>query len=151
MFTRTLHAPSDEGNLWASVGYGQGELVKQEGGAESRSDTRLLSLSAGVSNQLSQSGQLDLNLKSDIALAQVDIVGSADNKSIPSDKLSSQRLRLLLEMNKKHPLASGGHFKPLVEVGLRYDGGSGKSGIDSGQSGIGAILVSVDAMPTPLV
>ena len=130
---------SGDANLWASVGYGQGELVKQQGDAESRSDTRLLSLSVGVSNRLSQSGQSGLNLKSDIVLAQVDIAESRDN-SIPADKLNSQRLRLLLEMNKKHPLASGGQFKPLVEVGLRYDGGAGESGIDSGQSGIGAIL-----------
>ncbi len=125
---------NDEVDLWGSVGYGQGKLaIKQQSpteDSERSSDTRLLSLSAGGSGRLSQSG---LKLKSDIILAQVDIAASADKK-IPADKLSSQRLRLLLEMGKERPLSSGGHFKPLLEVGLRYDGGVGES------SGIGAVL-----------
>ena len=118
-------------NLWGSVGYGQGELsIKPQGDNQSErsSGTRLLSLSAGVSGRLTQSGQSGLNLKSDMTLAQVDIAGSADDR-IPADKLSSQRLRLLLEIDKERPLASGGRFKPVVEVGLRYDGGTGESGI----------------------
>ena len=125
---------NDEVDLWGSVGYGQGKLaIKQQSpteDSERSSDTRLLSLSAGGSGRLSQSG---LKLKSDIILAQVDIAESADKK-IPADKLNSQRLRLLLEMGSERPLSSGGHFKPLLEVGLRYDGGVGES------SGIGAVL-----------
>ena len=125
---------NDEVDLWGSVGYGQGKLaIKQQSpteDSERSSDTRLLSLSAGGSGRLSQSG---LKLKSDIILAQVDIAASADKK-IPADKLNSQRLRLLLEMGKERPLSSGGHFKPLLEVGLRYDGGVGES------SGIGVVL-----------
>ena len=116
-------------NLWGSVGYGQGELsIKAQGDNQSErsSDTCLLSLSAGVSGRLTQSGQSGLNLKSDMSLARTNIDGSAD---IPADKLSSQRLRLLLEIDKERPLASGGRFKPVVEVGLRYDGGTGESGI----------------------
>ena len=124
-------------DLWGSVGYGQGKLaIKQQSpteDSERSSDTRLLSLSAGGSGRLTQYGQSGLKLKSDIILAQVDIAESADKK-IPADKLNSQRLRLLLEMGKERPLASGGHFKPLLEVGLRYDGGVGES------SGIGAVL-----------
>ena len=124
-------------DLWGSVGYGQGKLaIKQQSpteDSERSSDTRLLSLSAGGSGRLTQYGQSGLKLKSDIILAQVDIAASADKK-IPADKLNSQRLRLLLEMGKERPLSSGGHFKPLLEVGLRYDGGVGES------SGIGAIL-----------
>ena len=116
-------------NLWGSVGYGQGELsIKPQGDNQSErsSGTRLLSLSAGVSGRLTQYGQSGLKLKSDMTLAQVDIDGSTD---IPADKLSNQRLRLLLEIDKERPLASGGRFNPLVEIGLRYDGGTGESGI----------------------
>ena len=116
-------------NLWGSVGYGQGELsIKPQGDNQSErsSGTRLLSLSAGVSGRLTQYGQSGLKLKSDMTLAQVDIDGSTD---IPADKLSNQRLRLLLEIDKERPLASGGRFNPLVEIGLRYDGGTGDSGI----------------------
>ena len=116
-------------NLWGSVGYGQGELsIKPQGDNQSErsSGTRLFSLSAGVSGRLTQYGQSGLKLKSDMTLAQVDIDGSTD---IPADKLSNQRLRLLLEIDKERPLASGGRFNPLVEIGLRYDGGTGDSGI----------------------
>ena len=118
-------------NLWGSVGYGQGELsIKPQGDNQNErsSDTRLLSLAAGVSGRLTQYGQSGLSLKSDMTLAQVDIAGSADDR-IPADKLSSQRLRLLLEIDKERPLASGGRFNPLVEIGLCYDGGTGESGI----------------------
>ena len=83
-------------------------------------------MSAGVSGRLTQYGQSGLNLKSDLSLARTNIDGSAD---IPADKLSSQRLRLLLEIDKERPLASGGRFNPLVKIGLRYDGGTGDSGI----------------------
>ena len=116
-------------NLWGSVGYGQGELsIKAQGDNQNErsSDTRLLSLAAGVSGRLTQYGQSGLKLKSDMTLAQIDIDGSTD---IPADKLSSQRLRLLLEIEKERPLASGGRFNPVVEIGLRYDGGTGESGI----------------------
>ena len=121
-------------NLWGSVGYGQGKLsITQQGDAERHSGTRLLSLAAGVSGRLMQYGQSGLNLKSDLSLARTNIDGSAD-KRIPADKLSSQRLRLLLEVEQERQLASGGRFNPLVEVGLRYDGGVGDS------SGVGAVL-----------
>ena len=115
-------------NLWGSVGYGQGELsiVKKENNIKRSSGTRLLSLSAGVSGRLTQYGQSGLKLKSDLSLARTNIDDSTD---IPADKLSSQRLRLLLEIDKERPLASGGRFNPLVEIGLRYDGGTGESGI----------------------
>ena len=115
-------------NLWGSVGYGQGELsiVKKENNTKRSSGTRLLSLSAGVSGRLTQYGQSGLNLKSDLSLARTNIDDSTD---IPADKLSNQRLRLLLEIDKERPLASGGRFNPLVEIGLRYDGGTGESGI----------------------
>ena len=115
-------------NLWGSIGYGQGELsiVKKENNIKRSSGTRLLSLSAGISGRLTQYGQSGLNLKSDLSLARTNIDDSTD---IPADKLSSQRLRLLLEIDKERPLASGGRFNPLVEIGLRYDGGTGESGI----------------------
>ena len=112
-------------NLWGSVGYGQGKLeIKQSGDAQRSSKTRLLSLSTGVTSQLLQSG---LSLKSDLALAQINIDGSTDN-SIASQKLASQRLRLLLEIAKERRSASG-LFKPVMEVGVRYDGGDGESGV----------------------
>ena len=127
----------DDVHLWSSAGYGQGELSKKDrNGNERRSDTRLLSLSAGVSGRLSQFGQSNLNLKSDMVLAQTNIDGSADN--IPADSLASQRLRLLLEIDRELHLASGGRFHPLIEIGLRYDGGGYDAGV--GNSGIGAVL-----------
>ena len=127
----------DDVHLWSSAGYGQGELSKKDrNGNERRSDTHLLSLSAGVSGRLSQFGQSNLNLKSDMVLAQTNIDGSADN--IPADSLASQRLRLLLEIDRELQLASGGRFHPLIEIGLRYDGGGYDAGV--GNSGIGAVL-----------
>ncbi len=129
----------DDARLWSSVGYGQGELsIKEQAkNREGRSDTRLLSLSAGVSGRLSRFGQSGLKLKSDMILTQINIDGSTDNSTdsatISAQNLASQRLRLLLEIEKERQLASGGRFNPLMEIGLRYDGG-----VDN--SGIGAVL-----------
>ncbi len=129
----------DDARLWSSVGYGQGELsIKEQAkNSEGRSDTRLLSLSAGVSGRLSRFGQSGLKIKSDMILTQINIDGSTDNSTdsatISAQNLASQRLRLLLEIEKERQLASGGRFNPLMEIGLRYDGG-----VDN--SGIGAVL-----------
>ena len=126
----------DDARLWSSVGYGQGELsIKEQAkNREGRSDTRLLSLSAGVSGRLSRFGQSGLKIKSDMILTQINIDGSTDNSTtISAQNLANQRLRLLLEIEKERQLASGGRFNPLMEIGLRYDGG-----VDN--SGIGAVL-----------
>ncbi len=113
----------DEVDLWGSVGYGQGKLeIKAEGESLRSSDTKLLSLAAGGKQALSRAG---FSLKSDILLASTRIDQSA---TIDADDISSQRLRLLLEMGQERRSASG-LFTPLLEVGVRYDGGDGDTGI----------------------
>ncbi len=113
----------DEVDLWGSVGYGQGKLeIKAEGESLRSSDTKLLSLAAGGKQALSRAGS---SLKSDILLATTRI---GQSTTIDADNIASQRLRLLLEIGQERRSASG-LFTPLLEVGVRYDGGDGATGM----------------------
>ena len=107
--------------LWGGLGYGSGELDIVLGRNKLSTNTRLLSLAAGTKGRLSQI----LSLKADLALARTDIKKTAHNAE---QNIDSQRLRLLLEVQRKHKPISGGFLTSMLEVGLRYDGGNGASG-----------------------
>ena len=111
-------------NLWGSLGYGQGELTIEQDKNTHSTDTSILSLAAGIKGRLITPG---LILKSDILLARTHIDAAAD-VNIARQIISSQRLRLLLEIAGQYTLASGSTIKPLLEIGARYDGGDGNTG-----------------------
>ena len=116
--------------IWASLGYGQGELEIELVPDKLTTDTSLLSLAAGAKSHLSRI----LSLKSDLSLAQTNIDKSDHNAE---QHINSQRLRLLLEIN----LLSNRRFTSALEVGLRYDGG--------GDSGFGGVLDTAVSYANP--
>ncbi len=128
---------SNQGNhLWGSVGYGEGELEIEDNSNSNSisSDTRLWSFATGAKAGLSKVP--GLSLKGDFLWARTDIdnplVDNALDARIREQSIDSQRLRLLLEFEHTYGL-SGGLLRPLIELGMRYDGGDG-------DTGIGAIL-----------
>ncbi len=126
---------SNQGNhLWGSVGYGEGELEIEDNSNSISSDTRLWSFATGAKAGLSKVP--GLSLKGDFLWARTDIdnplVDNALDARIREQSIDSQRLRLLLEFEHTYGL-SGGLLRPLIELGMRYDGGDG-------DTGIGAIL-----------
>ncbi len=130
---------SNQGNhLWGSVGYGEGELEIEDSSNSNTnnisSDTRLWSFATGAKAGLSKVP--GLSLKGDFLWARTDIdnplVDNALDARIREQSIDSQRLRLLLEFEHTYGL-SGGLLRPLIELGMRYDGGDG-------DTGIGAIL-----------
>ena len=124
---------SPEGlGLWATVGYGEGEIeiLDDVGGRES-SDTNMKTAAVGASGKLLSDddvlagGTTALRLKGEGSLARVEVEGNGRINPLTSDV---QRLRLSLEGSHERQFASGGRLIPSVEVGLRHDGGDAITG-----------------------
>ena len=124
---------SPEGlGLWATVGYGQGEIeiLDDVGGRES-SDTNMKTAAVGASGKLLSDddvlagGTTALRLKGEGSVARVEVEGNGRINPLTSDV---QRLRLALEGSHERQFASGGRLTPSVEVGLRHDAGDATTG-----------------------
>ena len=120
-------------DLWATGGYGQGEIeINDEQAGTYSSDTTLRLASVGASGPLlSEAGLLPggtttLRLKAQASLAQMEVEGNGS--LLQEQTIDAQRLRLALEGSHERPLASGGSLTPSFEVGLRHDGGDGATG-----------------------
>ena len=126
--------PGEDLKLWASVGFGSGEIeinIDTEDDVYS-TDTTQQSLSGGFNRQLLNSTKqtsgntTTLNLKGDVSMTSVDV--EAKEGSFAEQKVSSTRLRVLVSGEQQRGLASGGRLTPSVEAGVRYDGGDGVTG-----------------------
>ena len=109
--------------LWGSAGYGRGNLAIEENDVISTTDTDLLSLLVGVKKPLSPAS--GVSIKSDIALIHTRI---NESTRIAEQDIASQRLRLLLEVEREYYLATS-VFNQVAGIGLRYDGGAGDTGV----------------------
>ena len=78
------------------------------------------------STELLSGGATSLNLKGDVSMTSVDVEAKT---GFDAQKVSSTRLRVLVSGEQQRGLASGGGLTPLLEAGLRYDGGDGVTGI----------------------
>ena len=124
-------------NLWATGGYGRGEVEIDESGGTQASDLTQRMVAAGVNGPLVSSDELigggttSLRVKAETAFSWAEIEGSGN---LEETKLSASRQRLMLEGVHERKLASGATFTPSIEVGMRYDGGDGDtgSGVETG-------------------
>ena len=119
--------------MWATVGYGQGEVeIDDEQAGRQTSDTSLKTAAMGASGPLMTDesliagGTMALELRSEASWAQVEVEG--DDGLIAQQTVNAWRLRLALEGSHKQALASGGSLTPSLELGLRHDGGDGITG-----------------------
>ena len=123
--------PEEDLKLWASVGFGSGEIEINNDRKHS-TDTTQQSLSGGFSRWLLNSTELlsggatRLNLKGDVSMTSVDVEA---NTGFAAQKVSSTRLRVLVSGEQQRELANGGGLTPLLEAGVRYDGGDGVTGV----------------------
>ena len=120
-------------NLWATLGYGWGEIeIDDDAAAPVSSDLTQWSGALGASGTLLTSddwiegGTTRLKLKGEGSLARVDVEGNG--AEINELTVDARRLRLSLEGSHAHKLAAGGTLTPAVELGLRHDGGDGETG-----------------------
>ena len=123
---------SDDLGLWATVGYGLGEIeIDDEANAKASSDTAMWTAALGArgtlvsDDEIVPGGETTLKLKGETSLARFSVEGGGEIDASTSD---IYRLRLILEAGHERRLDSGGRLTPSVEVGLRYDGGDGATG-----------------------
>ena len=120
-------------DLWATVGYGWGEVEidDEAAGRVQSSDLTQWTVAAGATGtlfsraDLIEGGTTSLKLKGEGSLAQGEVEGSGMIEGVTVD---ATRLRLSFEASHAHEFASGGTLTPSVELGLRHDGGDGETG-----------------------
>ncbi len=125
-------APNGLG-LWATLGYGWGELAIEdphERVGQQASALRLRTAALGAKGPLLSrpggTGTTTLQLKSDAAFVQV-AVADADTL-LKEERVDAGRVRVLLEGRHEHVTPSGNRVAPFLEAGMRYDLGEGLTG-----------------------
>ena len=118
-------------NLWATAGFGSGEVEIDGSTGREASDLTQQMAAAGVSgplmasDQVIEGGTTSLRLKGETAFTRADVDGSGTLRSMT---LNASRQRLTLEGSHVQELASGATFTPSLEIGMRHDGGDGETG-----------------------
>ena len=125
------HAVSDELSVWGILGFGNGEMRLEETATAKTVDTgiamRMGALGVrGALMSASEAGGLDLAVKSDLLLTQID---SEEKDGLEAIDASTRRLRALLEGSRERALEAGGSLRQSVEAGLRHDGGDAEQGL----------------------
>ena len=123
---------SGEGTrLWASVGYGSGEieiddedLVERFG--RQRSGSALLAAAAGGAVRLTPDGATRLELKGEGQATRYEVDENGD--LIEGLTVQTRRVRVTAQGSREYVLGGGGRLLPLAEFGVRWDGGDGATG-----------------------
>ena len=113
---------------WATIGHAWGEL---EGSDDFRSglrprSTTLGTVALGVRGPVLAHEMTTVTLKGEAALAQISIADG--DVSLSTESINLQRLRFTAEAAYEHPLAFDRSLVPWGELGLRSEGGDGKTG-----------------------
>ena len=120
-------------SLWGMAGYGQGDLMLTLKDGESyRTDMDLTMAAAGVRGDLvsgEPTGGPSLALESDALFVRTTSeVASGPSGLLAAAEADVSRLRLGLEGSLDLALAGGELLRPMVELGLRHDGGDAETG-----------------------
>ncbi len=113
-------------DLWATVGYGWGDLeITDDGQGRVASDVETRTVSAGGDYQLPRVGSTTFRLKGSALLTELEVEG---NDGIEALDVEASLFRMAWEGAHKHMLSDGAYVEPSLEVGVRYDGGDGETG-----------------------
>ena len=129
-------------NLWGVLGYGVGGLTLTPDSAGSGTEPGIGSDRSGIQVDLAttmaafggrgvlsvrsgRAGAFELAIVSD-ALVTNTVSEAAQN--LMGAAGATSRLRLMLEGSGSMPLGAGGVLRPVIEAGLRYDGGDAETG-----------------------
>ena len=118
---------SDRLSAWGLLGYGTGDMTIR-GKSPVRTDLMLRLGAAGARGVLleaDEDGGVDLALRGDAFLVQMESEAAANTVETKAD---ASRLRLVLEAGRSFALGSGAVLTPMLELGLRHDGGDAETG-----------------------
>ncbi len=125
--------PGGRLNLWATAGYGWGEVAITDTvaqNAETIEDTQtseatLKLAGGGVSARILDSGMGHVRLKGEIMQTSMELEG---RDFIEALTVEARRARFSVAAGKTYTSADGARLTPTVEVGLRHDAGDGRTG-----------------------
>ncbi len=115
-------------DLWATLGYGKGELEISEDGAQAdipSSDLSMRTMALGANGVLLKTGTTTLLLKTEVLSTELEVDAGAEITAITQ---KAHRMRMTLEAIRGHSLSSGARLETSLEAGVRYDGGDGTTG-----------------------
>ena len=121
-----LHWTPRQGlSVWGTVGAGSGdaELTDDYGSIETDIDMRMAAL--GTRGELMSLGRLDLALKADAFMVQIE---TDDHEDLPEVEADSSRVRVALEGRTTRELGGGSLLTSSFELGARVDGGDAETG-----------------------
>ena len=116
------HSGDGKRNVWATVGYGRGDL---EVDGMNLTDLKTKMLAVGASNNIAERPGFDLDIKGEISTAQTNsdaVIGT------PAVQSRVHRMRAALEIGSTHIYDSGSYLTRSVEGGFRLERGDGDIG-----------------------
>ena len=117
------HSGDGKRNVWATVGYGRGDL--EVDGMNLETDLKTKMLAVGASNKIAERPGFDLDIKGEISTAQTSsdaVIGT------PAVQSRVHRMRAALEIGSTHIYDSGSYLTRSVEGGFRLERGDGDIG-----------------------
>ena len=117
--------------VWATAGYGRGEIEINDGSGKYSSDTRLKTVAVGASTVLASEhntimfGTSTLRLKAEGNVTEIKADGGNGINPLTADV---ERARVVLEGRHVCERGPGEWLIPWIEVGARHDGGDGLTG-----------------------
>ncbi len=123
----------DGSNLWASAGYGEGEVgVEEAERADREVEMKLTSAAAGGRGVLSEDGEWIAGGVTRVAVrgeGSMVRVKTEAGSGLEALSVDASRLRLALEGSYERALEGGGTVTPALEVGMRHDSGDVEKGV----------------------
>ena len=121
---------TDRVSAWGLVGWGTGDMTVtfDDGTAPVRTDLSMRMGSLGARGALlEQDGKdgMDLALKADALYVRTDSEKAANSVATEA---KTNRVRVLLEGGRTYELDEGRTLRPVLELGLRHDGGDAETG-----------------------
>ncbi|MDD9822997.1 MAG: hypothetical protein OXU98_08980 [Gammaproteobacteria bacterium] len=123
---------------WAMAGFGEGDLEIDERGLNRdarplEADVSMTTFGFGLSGSVVREGGREVRVKAEAfsTTAEVDegdYIADHREGAIPDLEVDANRVRVMVESSRTRSLRSGADFGSSAEVGLRYDGGDGRTG-----------------------
>ena len=122
----------DGSRLWGALGYGEGEITITDAKVAERfgvqkGDSAFLGVAAGGAVPVLSADGLALALKAAGEATRYSV--ESNGSAITAAAAKTQRLRLAAEGTRTYALPDGGTLSPSLEMGARWDGGDGETGL----------------------
>ena len=120
---------TDRVTVWGVAGYGAGGMVLTTGAGRQDSPVSMTMMAAGTRGELTTGPGLRLAVKADALWVGTAIAGSeGPNGNLAAAQAAVTRMRTGIEGSRSYTLMGRLALKPIVELGLRRDGGDAENG-----------------------